>query len=76
MGTERLRWQRTAALSGALDDERLAGLNDAGARLAGGRAVVLRLVVRRRRQRTVLRWRQRPVPRHQVRRGGVGVPPQ
>lgn len=58
--------------SGALDDEGLAGLDDAGARLA--RAVVLLVVGQ---QRAVLAGARRelPVPR-QVRRGGVRVPRQ
>lgn len=52
--------------SGALDDERLAGLDDGGARLRG-RAVVLVLG-----QRAVGVRRVRAV-RGQVRRGGVGL---
>lgn len=62
-------------LSGTLYDEGLAGLDDAGPGLAGGRRVVLLRVVvgRRRRQRAVLR---RQLRRDQVRRGGVRVPSQ
>lgn len=60
---------RRRAGSGALDDERLAGLDDAGA-LAGLRVRVPVRVVR------VVLGRQRAVLRRQVRRRAVRVPSQ